>query len=312
MGSSKPHAPEAIRYWHANVLGGIDLLKADCITHRFARHAHEEFVIAVFERGAEQIETEGRCLTASAGSTLLIPPGIAHTGHAADTEGWSYRAFYPQPGLIQELCADTFRSKIQLGMMRVGLYDDRALFGRLTQTHRCLSANNSGLDHAVALVAALRSVFVYAHPDSEIKKAGNENRAVCIAREFIDVHYGDPINGAEIAAMVGLSLPHLMRAFVAQMGVPINIYLTSVRLAHARKLLLAGHSAAHVAVSVGFVDQSHLIRRFREAFGVTPGKYVRDSGICIPGTGSEHSRERAHHEHDEGRRRLRFERNRCT
>lgn len=281
MASSKPQTPEAIRYWHAPVLGGIDLLTADCITHRFARHAHEEFVLAVFERGAEQFETEGRCITASAGSILLIPPGIAHTGRAAGTEGWSYRAFYPQPALIRELCADTFRSKIQLGTMRVGLYEDKTLFERLVQAHRCLSASESGLDHAVELVATLRSVFVHVHPDSEIKKMGNENRAVSIAREFIDANYGDPIDGAEIAALVGLSLPHLMRAFFARMGVPINIYLTSVRLAHARKLLLAGESAANVAVNVGFVDQSHLIRRFREAFGVPPGQYTRDSGVYI-------------------------------
>lgn len=285
MASLKPQTAEAIRYWHSPVLGGIDLLTADCITHQFARHAHEEFVLAVFERGAEQFETEGRCITASAGSTLLIPPSIAHTGRAASTEGWSYRAFYPQPDLIRELCADTFRSKIPLGMMRVGLYEDKTLFERLAQAHRCLSASESGLDQAVELVAALRSVFVHVHPDSEIKKVGNEGRAVSIAREFIEVHYGDPINGAEIAAMVGLSLPHLMRAYFAQMGVPINIYLTSVRLAHARKLLLTGESAANVAVSVGFVDQSHLIRRFREAVGVTPGQYVRDSGVCVPGQG---------------------------
>jgi len=282
MGSSKPQPPDTIRYWHANVLGGIDLLTADCVTHRFARHAHEEFVIAVFERGAEQIEAEGCRRTASAGSTLLIPPGIAHDGCAAGAEGWSYRAFYPKPDLIQALCADTFRSRLALGRMRVGLYDDRGVFARLARAHRCLCAHDASLDHAVELVAALQSVFVYTHPGSEIRRTGNENRAVRIAREFIDAHYGDPINGAEIAAMVGLSLPHLMRAFFAQMGVPINIYLTSVRLAHARKLLLAGETAAHVAVSVGFVDQSHLIRRFREAFGVTPGQYVRDSAVRAP------------------------------
>jgi AraC-like DNA-binding protein len=29
-----------------------------------------------------------------------------------------------------------------------------------------------------------------------------------------------------------------------------------------------------VAAEVGFVDQSHLIKRFRSAFGITPGQYV--------------------------------------
>jgi AraC-like DNA-binding protein len=110
---------------------------------------------------------------------------------------------------------------------------------------------------------------------------GGIGRAVSIAREFIDAHYCDPISGAEIAAVAGLNLPHLMRTFFARMGVPINVYLTTVRLGHARRLLRAGENAATVAVDVGFSDQSHLIRRFREAFGVTPGQYVRDSGARV-------------------------------
>jgi AraC family chemosensory pili system transcriptional regulator ChpD len=32
-----------------------------------------------------------------------------------------------------------------------------------------------------------------------------------------------------------------------------------------------------VASQVGFADQSHLIRHFRAAYGVTPGRYARDS-----------------------------------
>jgi AraC-like DNA-binding protein len=281
MQNSAQQRREAIRYWHEPVLGGIDLLTATCVTHRFARHAHEEFVLAVYERGAQQFETEGRGVIASAGSVLLIPPGIAHTGRAADANGWSYRAFYPRPALVREVSADTFRSRVQLEALPVGLFSNPQLFARLIRTHQSLSANESGLDHAVELVSALRLLLAHGHPGTAIRKPGHENRAVSAAREFIHAHYGEPINGADIAAAVGLSLPHLMRVFFAQTGVPINVYLTTVRLASARELLLAGESAADVAANVGFVDQSHLIRRFRDAFGVTPGQYVRDSGVRV-------------------------------
>ena len=114
MPSVEQIAQDAIRYWHEPVLGGIDLLTANSVNHRFARHAHEEFVLAVFERGAEEFETEGRSITASAGSVLLVPPGVAHTGRAASAEGWSYRAFYPHEELVREVSSDTFRSKVRL------------------------------------------------------------------------------------------------------------------------------------------------------------------------------------------------------
>lgn len=277
MSHTKQRRQETIKYWHEPVLGGIDLLTADCITHQFARHAHEEFVLAVFERGAEQFEAEGQQLTATRGSVLLIPPSIAHTGQAARQEGWSYRAFYPRLELFREVSSDTFRDKAPLEGLGVGLYFDSRLFNRLVRAHLFLSTNESGLDQAVELISAIRSFLTHALPCAVFKKPCNENRAISIAREFIDAHYSDPIGGVEIAAAVGLSLPHLMRAFFARMGVPINVYLNTVRLGHARRLLREGESAATTAVAVGFADQSHLIRRFREAYGVTPGQYVRDS-----------------------------------
>jgi AraC-like DNA-binding protein len=36
-------------------------------------------------------------------------------------------------------------------------------------------------------------------------------------------------------------------------------------------LIGGGESAAIVAATVGFADQSHLIRKFKAAYGVTPG-----------------------------------------
>jgi AraC-like DNA-binding protein len=52
-----------------------------------------------------------------------------------------------------------------------------------------------------------------------------------------------------------------------------HAYLNQIRLERARQLLSAGEPSAQVAAATGFVDQSHLTRRFKGAFGVTPGQY---------------------------------------
>jgi AraC-like DNA-binding protein len=43
-------------------------------------------------------------------------------------------------------------------------------------------------------------------------------------------------------------------------------------LQRARSLLRSGQPIAYVAMDLGFSDQPHLCRQFKNAFGQTPGK----------------------------------------
>jgi AraC-like DNA-binding protein len=57
---------------------------------------------------------------------------------------------------------------------------------------------------------------------------------------------------------------------------PPHLYQTQLRLRHAKRLMLDGEPPAFAAASVGFADQSHLIRKFKAAYGITPGQYLGD------------------------------------
>ena len=65
---------------------------------------------------------------------------------------------------------------------------------------------------------------------------------------------------------------------------PLHAYQTQLRLNRARGLLTAGLPTAEVAVMVGFYDQSHLGRFFREAYGVAPGRYAAATGGVVAKT----------------------------
>jgi AraC-like DNA-binding protein len=79
----------------------------------------------------------------------------------------------------------------------------------------------------------------------------------------------------ELAAQVGLSTYHLIRAFRKYAGLTPHAYLKQLRITRALSLLREGHSIADAALSAGFSDQSHLTREFRRSLALTPGTYVK-------------------------------------
>ena len=74
--------------------------------------------------------------------------------------------------------------------------------------------------------------------------------------------------------MSGLSECHLIRAFHYEFGLPPHAYHLRLRLAAACELLARGLAVASVAYECGFADQSHLSRKFKAVYGVTPAAWA--------------------------------------
>jgi len=55
------------RYWRHAAVPGVDLLRARYRTHRYARHAHETYTLALITSGVEEFRYGGRLLRAGRG-----------------------------------------------------------------------------------------------------------------------------------------------------------------------------------------------------------------------------------------------------
>jgi AraC family chemosensory pili system transcriptional regulator ChpD len=98
---------------------------------------------------------------------------------------------------------------------------------------------------------------------------------VALAEERLRAEWAVPPTLDALAGSLGVSPVHLVRAFNRQHGLPPYAWLNVLRLKEARRRLMAGEAVAAVAADLGFADQAHLTRRFKAAFGITPGAYRR-------------------------------------
>lgn len=81
----------------------------------------------------------------------------------------------------------------------------------------------------------------------------------------------------ELAATAGHHPVHVAQAFRAKMGITLGAFQRLRRLTRLSLALRTGKTPlALLAAEFGYCDQSHMTTEFREAFGVSPGRYRRD------------------------------------
>jgi AraC family transcriptional regulator len=76
----------------------------------------------------------------------------------------------------------------------------------------------------------------------------------------------------ELAAVAGVSVPHLTVLFRRTMGQSLHRYVVERRVSRARARLLAGEPIAQAALAAGFAHQSHMARWMKRLLGATPAE----------------------------------------
>jgi AraC family transcriptional regulator len=96
-------------------------------------------------------------------------------------------------------------------------------------------------------------------------------------RSFIDRNLHRTIHASDLSTVARRSTAHFSRSFKQAFGEPPHAYVVRRRLEEACHLMLTSPgSLAEIALSVGFSDQSHLCKLFRQAFGQSPATWRRE------------------------------------
>jgi AraC-like DNA-binding protein len=264
------------RYWRLDGLGGIDLLRADASTHRYARHSHEGYALGTVEAGAHAFAARGEVWTAIPGRVVIVNPDDAHDGGPAGRDGgYSYRMIYVDGAVLAAALAEVAGRRAAMPFFPHAVVSDAALAERLLRLHRSLEQPAARLEREALLITALVEL-ARRHggtvPRSGVR--GDSPRAVTLALDYLTANLAEDISLARLAALAGVDRFHLLRAFRRSLGLPPHLFQTQLRLRHAKRLMLGGEKPAMAAAAAGFADQSHLIRKFKAAYGVTPGQYL--------------------------------------
>ncbi|WP_158949981.1 AraC family transcriptional regulator [Pseudodesulfovibrio cashew] len=262
------------RYRRPPGLEGVEVLRLADPDFHFAPHTHDAYVFWINGTGGERVSFGGSSAILQPDSFGVVAPGEVHANRPV-TESRTLESFYVDPIVIEEIVGQCggrssgFRSRLQRDTEARGWLAD--LHAVLIRSEDAFLIHESFLSVFSRLLGRHGEYRLYPRP-------GSEPRKVAEARSILDERFAESLGLDEVAALCGCSACHLIRLFRRETGMSPHAYLVERRLACAKALLAEGASLVEVALDTGFADQSHLARRFKLRFGITPGRYRRQ--VC--------------------------------
>jgi AraC-like DNA-binding protein len=131
----------------------------------------------------------------------------------------------------------------------------------------------------VAVVAAFHSLMVRLVRFSRASLPAEQGAAgYRIARviHYLEEHFAEPLDLAQLAKKGGMSVSHLVRSFRQYTGRPPVQYLLDVRIRNASQLLVSSDwNITEIALRCGFSDGNYFTRQFRRRVKLNPTEYRR-------------------------------------
>ena len=253
---------EVSRFWRDPALPFVEARRVgDGRQVCYAAHSHESFSIGAITGGRSTYLSGDSRIEVSAGTTVLMNPGVVHTCNPIEGEAWSYLMLFVDVAWLQGL---GFQLPAQV------VSTSPALYSALLQVFADLLDENLG-DREARLAAFFQRLSSVLGGEPGAPKPDHPRLEAAAA--FIRAHRTDPLDLEDICQACGLSRAYLIRAFRRRFGLTPHDYLLDQRVQCARAQLRQGSSIADAALAAGFADQAHLQRAFKRHLAATPGHY---------------------------------------
>lgn len=242
------------------------------VVQPFAVHSHGHYVIGFVEEGRRLLVCNEAAFELASGDLVVFNPGDVHGCEQSDGGVFAYDsiavaaelldgAWLAGPKVSDPAAVEAFREVLRA----IGEGAETQTAEAVLCLCELLVAEGAAEDDPVDVAGAPPSAGLH------------EDAAQRVMAHFCG-HLASPSSLSALAAEEGLSTYALIRAYKRRFAITPMRHLASLRVECACRLLREGVEPAAVAAEVGFADQAHLTRAFKQRLGTTPGAYQRMMG----------------------------------
>lgn len=250
-------------------------------------HWHEEIELIIIKKGEGKISVDLTEYAVAAGDIVFVPSGKLHAIEQNDGKTMEYENIIFKASLLrsegEELCQRRFIEPILSGEIPTpthihgGLDCRRELVSLIAQMDKLSDKRPFG--YQLAVKGCLFQVMYLLLTEGGEKNGNNKANKKSLEKlkiilSYIEKNYQSRITVEEISACCYYSKSYFMRFFKETMGISFVEYLNNYRLdIAAKKLRESDDNILNIAIDCGFENLSYFNRKFKEKYGIAPGRY---------------------------------------
>ncbi len=261
---------KSVRFWQPASAASSDFMWPALEAGYPGPHVHEEWQFAV-------VETTSRMSRGAVGPAVVQPyevvamgPYEVHAERGGLNAPANWRILHVTAPIVSRLSAEAGHRLAAVGFRGPVITDPQAAAELGALLRRGEAGQRAEMFEAAALDWVRR--FLTRHAVEPVSGTGHP--AVDRARTYLRARPTEPVTLRDVREVASVTVSYLVRSFARVVGLPPMSYHAKVRLARACGLLAQGRPAGWVAYACAFADQSHLTRRFKETYGLTPGAFL--------------------------------------
>lgn len=267
---------DSFHYQHIEELPGVVISEAKLTEFHFQPHYHLDYHIGLVTQGSQHQKVQHKTLDLVPKQICLMPPGEVHDGSGRDNTTRHLKTFRIPAELIQAALLDSQARDTNL-QLAPSIIDQPTHNRSFLQLIQAFDPNQyaSQLHKDSLWTNALSNLLLAA----EKKPLSQEtfaltNQQLKRVREYCEANLSSKISLNNLAELCGLTRFQFIRRFQKQTGLAPHAWLMRLRLERAcTQLAKSNAMITDIAADVGFYDQSHFNRAFKQAFGVAPSNY---------------------------------------
>lgn len=268
----KEESSYSAKFWKPKIEEDITFYKAHLNNYSFDRHVHEDYTISVIKDGVMDAFMKGKMVQVHNLNIAMLNPDEVHSNASEPTKDYKHFSLYFSKEYVNKL-RDMGLSKQEVVFKDSTLNDvclAQKLIHLIEQDEKGLI---SRLDFESKLVSYVNELILKNTSTKNLEKLTSHEIMIERAKEYMNDNYSLDLSLEDIAKELDISKYHFLRLFKEKTFISPHAYLMARRVEKARESLQGGKKIIQSAYESGFHDQSHLNRRFKSVFGITPKEY---------------------------------------